>query len=72
MQLRKLIRLLNEMKEIYGDRIECCIDSKFSDTCKTSDIRFISIPDVEAQYCTWNIESTENPQERTILVLGNY
>lgn len=70
MQLRKLIRLLKEAEIKYGDRIECCIDVKFAESF--SHIRYVSIPDVEVVSCVWNEERVENPQERNILILGNY
>lgn len=72
MQLQKLIRLLQEAKIKHGDRIEVCLDSKYMEANRSSFIRYLSIPDVEVRSCIWNEETVENPQERNIIVLGNY
>ncbi len=70
MQLRKLIRLLKEAEAKHGDRIEVCLDRRFVAT-QPKDYTFISISDVEAHDCVWNMETSENENWRTVLVLGN-
>ena len=69
MQLRKLIRLLEEAKEKYGDRIECCIDTELG--ASNRHLKYYSISDIEHHSCVWNPEETENECQRFVLVLGN-
>jgi len=71
MQLRKMIRLLNEAKEKYGDRIEVCTDTRMSKGRPEKET-YTSLNDVEAHYCIWEAEHSVNDNERLVLVLGNY
>ena len=70
MQLRKLIRLLQEAEVKHGSRIEVCIDRRFAEA-QPKDYTYIRINDVESHDCVWNQETTVNENWRTVIVLGN-
>ena len=72
MQVRKLIRLLNEMVEKDPSLAykEACVDRRYA--MSNPRHTFISIPDVEIRNCIWKPEETENEIQRDVVVLGNY
>jgi hypothetical protein len=73
MQVRKLIRLLNELveKDPSLKYSKVCIDTEFGKS-NAPYFKYYEIPDVEIRYCVWNPEETENMNERRVVVLGNY
>lgn len=73
MQVRKLIRLLNELVK-ENPRLayaEACIDTELG-KCRAPHFKYYSIPDVKTRETVWNAEESENENWRTIGVLGNY
>lgn len=71
MQVRKLIRLLNELieKDPALKYAEACIDTEFGKS--KARLKYYSIPDVEVRSCVWESES-ENEIQKQVVVLGNY
>ena len=72
MQVRKLIRLLNEMVENnpamkYKD---VCIDTHLGRD-KSSYYRYYSVADIETHWCVWNAEESVNENQREVVVIGN-
>lgn len=65
MQLRKLIRLLEEAKKIHGDRIEVYIDC--DDARKLDHLSYLRISSVRNEICT--LEDSDG-REDEILVVG--
>ena len=73
MQVRKLIRLLSEMVEEnpslkYKD---VCIDTRVGRD-NSEFYTYYSVNDVETHSCIWNAEESENENQRTVVVIGNY
>ncbi len=64
MQLRKLIRLLEEAKKEHGDRIEVCLDAEFA---RRYDLTYVGIERVSKESCQWE---GQDYKEKPILVLG--
>lgn len=72
MQVRKLIRLLNEaIKENPGVAyMETCIDREYVDCAMSGEFKYISVPDIGIRSCVWNPEETINECQRNVMVLG--
>lgn len=72
MQVRKLIRLLNEMVEKNPKvaYMNACVDRRYA--ASNPQFTFINIPDVEIQECVWKPDETHNENLRDVVVLGNY
>ena len=73
MQVRKLMRLLNELVEKNPNLAyaEACIDTEFGKS-KAPHFKYYAIPDVEKRETTWEVENSESEHHRIVVVLGNY
>ncbi len=73
MQVRKLIRMLNEIveKNPKAAYMEACVDTRFG-AHWVDEHTYIPIADIEKKNTIWNAENTVNENQRDVIVLGNY
>lgn len=74
MQVRKMIRILNEMikKDPSIAYKEVTIDTRWAKSKNYHTFAAINKDDIRLDQCVWNQERTANENWREVLVLGNY
>lgn len=73
MQLRKLIRLANELieKDPSNAYRSVCVDRRYLQSIP-EDFTYYDISDIEERWCVWEPENHENEIQRRVIVIGNY
>lgn len=74
MQVRKLIRILNEMieKDPSIAYKEVTVDTRWAKSKSYHTFAAINDDDIKIDSCVWNKERTANENWREVLVLGDY
>ncbi len=73
MQVRKLIRMLNEIveKNPKAAYMEACVDTRFG-AHWVDEHTYMPIADIEKKNTIWSAVNEDQAENRDVIVLGNY
>lgn len=74
MQVRKMIRILNEMieKDPSVAFKKVCVDRRYTDSNHKGDMQFKEVSEIETHWCIWEPGNFEIESQRQVVVIGNY